>query len=91
MEIFAIVTGIGAASFRSSSKRHFGFDKRRVRVHCGTDPQGETTFDPWLDDPFPDYDTDQVMAFSATETSDSARVRLSHPLFSGLQPSGACV
>ena len=32
----------------------------------GTDPPGETTLDPWLDDPFPDYDTEPVMAFSAT-------------------------
>ena len=30
-----------------------------------TDPPGETTLDPWLDDPFPDYDTEPVMAFSA--------------------------
>jgi hypothetical protein len=30
-----------------------------VRVHCGSDPPGETTLDPWLDDPFfPDYDTE---------------------------------
>jgi hypothetical protein len=35
-------------------------------VHSGTDPPGETTLDPWLDDPFPDYDTEPVMAFSAT-------------------------
>ena len=34
--------------------------------HSGTDPPGETTLDPWLDDPFPDYDTEPVMAFSAT-------------------------
>jgi hypothetical protein len=27
---------------------------------------GETTLDPWLDDPFPDYDTEPVVAFSAT-------------------------
>jgi hypothetical protein len=33
-----------------------------VRVHCGTDPPGETTLDPSLDDAFPDYDTE----FSAT-------------------------
>jgi hypothetical protein len=30
------------------------------------DPPGETALDPWLDDPFPDYDTEPVMAFSAT-------------------------
>ena len=34
--------------------------------HSGTDPPGKTTLDPWLDDPFPDYDTEPVMAFSAT-------------------------
>ena len=27
------------------------------------DPPGETTLDPWLDDPFPDYDTEPVVAF----------------------------
>ena len=32
----------------------------------GTDLPGETTLDPWLDDPFPDYGTEPVMAFSAT-------------------------
>ena len=26
----------------------------------------KTTLDPWLDDPFPDYDTEPVVAFSAT-------------------------
>ena len=35
-------------------------------VHSGTDPPGETTLDPWLDDPFPDYDTEPVVAFSAS-------------------------
>ena len=39
---------------------------KRGCVHCGTDPPGETTLDPWLDDPFPDYDTEPVTAFSAT-------------------------
>jgi hypothetical protein len=34
-------------------------------VHCGSDPPGKTTLDPWLDDLFPDYDTEPVMAFSA--------------------------
>ena len=43
-----------------------GAGKRGVRVHSGTDPPGETTIAPWLDDPFPDYDTEPVMAFSAT-------------------------
>ena len=31
----------------------------------GTDAPGETILDPWLDDPFPDYDIEPVMAFSA--------------------------
>jgi len=60
-------------------------------VHSGTDPRGETTLDPWLDDPFPDYDTDRSWRSPPAETSGSARVRLSHPLFSGPQPSGARV
>ena len=46
--------------------RHLGLWQEGVRVHCGIDPPGETTLDPWLDDPFPDYDTEPVMAFSAT-------------------------
>ena len=46
--------------------RHLGLWQEGVRVHCGTDPPGETTLDPWLDDPFPDYDTEPVVAFSAT-------------------------
>ena len=58
--------------------RHLGLWQEGVRVHPGTDPPGETTLDRWLDDPFPDYDTEPAMAFSG-----SARVRLSHPLFSG--------
>ena len=45
--------------------RHLGLWQEGVRVHGGTDPPGETTLDPWLDDPFPDYDTEPVMAFSA--------------------------
>jgi hypothetical protein len=38
--------------------RHLGLWQEGVRVHSGTDPPGETTLDPWLDDPF--------VAFSAT-------------------------
>jgi hypothetical protein len=33
-------------------------------VHSSTDPPGETTLDPWLD-PFSDYDTEPLAAFSA--------------------------
>jgi hypothetical protein len=40
--------------------------KKGRRAHSGSDPLGETTLDPWLDDPFPDYDTEPVVAFSAT-------------------------
>ena len=36
---------------------------KRGCVHSGTDPPGETTLDPWLDDPFPDYNTEPVVAF----------------------------
>ena len=60
--------------------RHLGLWQEGVRVHSGTDPPGEKTLDPWLDDPFPDYDTEPIVA-PPPETSGSARVRLSHPLF----------
>jgi len=46
--------------------RHLGLWQEGMRVHCGTDPPDETTLDPWLDDPFPDCDTEPVMAFSAS-------------------------
>ena len=46
--------------------RHLGLWQEGVRVHSGTDPPGETTLDPWLDDHFPDYDTEPVVAFSAS-------------------------
>ena len=42
--------------------RHLGLWQEGV---C-TDPPGETTLEPWLDAPFPDYDTEPLMAFSAT-------------------------
>ena len=35
--------------------RHLGLWQEGRCVHSGTDPPGETTLDPWLDDPFPDY------------------------------------
>ena len=62
--------------------RHLGLWQEGVRVHSGTDPPGETTLDPWLDDPFP---TEPVMAFSRQRPSLPLA-----PLFSGLQPS-ACL
>ena len=40
--------------------RHLELWQEGVRVHCGTDPPGETALDQWLDDPFPDYDTEPV-------------------------------
>ena len=43
-----------------------GSGKRGCACNGGTDPPGETTLDPWLDDPFPDYDTEPVVAFSAS-------------------------
>ena len=61
------------ASFRSSTRRMsssascaISGSGKRGCAHSGTDPPGETTLDPWLDDPFPDYDTEPVVAFSAT-------------------------
>ena len=33
--------------------RHLGLWQEGGRVHSGTDPPGETTLDPWLDDPSP--------------------------------------
>src|SRR4029453_6590122 len=68
---------------------HLGLWQEGVRVHSGTDPPGETTIDPWLDDPFPDSTPNRSWRFPPPETSGSARVRLSHPLFSGSQPPGA--
>jgi hypothetical protein len=43
----------------------------RILRHLGLCQEGmsvpdETTLDPWLDDPFPDYDTEPVVAFSAS-------------------------
>ena len=70
---------------------HLGLWQEGASVHCGTDPPGETTLDPWLDDPFPDYAPNRSWRSPPPETSGSARVRLSHPLFSGPQPSGGSV
>ena len=33
---------------------------------AGNDPPGETTFDPWCDEPISDHDTEPVTVFSAT-------------------------
>lgn len=70
--------------------RHLGLWQEGVRVHSGTDPPGET-IDPWLDDPFPTTTPNRSWHSPPAETSGSARVRLSHPLFSDPQPSGSYV
>ncbi len=41
--------------------RHLGLWEQGIRVLSGTDPPADTTIEPWLDDPFPDYDTEPVM------------------------------
>lgn len=43
---------------------HLGLWEEGVRVHTGTDPPGEPTAPPWLDDPFPDYDIEPVMKYA---------------------------
>ena len=42
-------------------------------MHSSTDPPGETTLDPWLDDPFPDYDTEAAEHLRSVK-SDMKRV-----------------
>ena len=44
--------------------RHLGLWEQGIHVHSGTDPPSEITIEPWLDDPFPDYDTEPVMAYA---------------------------
>jgi hypothetical protein len=43
-----------------------GSGKRGCACIAAPYPPGETTLDPWLDDPLGDYDTEPVVAFSAT-------------------------
>ena len=45
--------------------RHLGLWQQGVRIHPGTDPPGETIIEPWLDDPFPDYDSEPVMMYAS--------------------------
>jgi hypothetical protein len=33
-------------------------------LHTGTDPPGEPTVEPWLDDPFPDYGIEPVLKYA---------------------------
>ena len=44
--------------------RHLGLWEEGVRVYTGTDPPGEPTAEPWLDDPFPDYDFEPVLKYA---------------------------
>ena len=47
--------------------RHLGLWAPGVRVQSGTDPPPEIVervIEPWLDDPFPDYDTEPIMAYA---------------------------
>ena len=42
--------------------RHLGLWQKGVRVTASPAPPGnETIIEPWLDDPFSDYDTEPVM------------------------------
>jgi hypothetical protein len=41
--------------------RHLGLGEEGVRVHTGSDPPPSTVVEPWLDDPFPDYDTEPIL------------------------------
>ena len=43
--------------------RHLGLWKEGVRVHAGADPPS-LILEPWLEDPFPDYDTEPIMAYA---------------------------
>ena len=38
-----------------------GLWEEGVRVHTGSDPPPSPVVEPWLDDPFPDYDTEPVL------------------------------
>ena len=47
--------------------RHLGLWQQGVRVSPSTGPPAEIVdriIDPWMDDPFPDYDTEPVMAYA---------------------------
>ena len=54
----------GRQAPRSSRRAHGPLRTRRQ--NSAADPHSETTHAPWFDDPFPDYDTEPVVAFSAT-------------------------
>jgi hypothetical protein len=44
--------------------RHLGLWEQGIRVHSGADPPPECTIEPWLEDPFPDYDTEPVLTYA---------------------------
>ena len=46
--------------------RHMGLWQQGVRVSPAREPPeiAEWVIEPWLDDPFPDYDTEPVMAYA---------------------------
>ena len=44
--------------------RHLGLWKNCIQVRTARDPPAETFVEPWLDDPFPDYDNEPVMMYA---------------------------
>ena len=44
--------------------RHLGLWEQGVRVTPATGPPRPTVVEPWLDDTFPDYDAEQVVAYA---------------------------
>ena len=45
--------------------RHLGLWEQGVRVTPATGPPPQTVIEPWLDDPFPDYDTEPVTMYAS--------------------------
>ncbi len=45
--------------------RHLGLWEQGVRVTPATGPPRQTVIEPWLDDPFPDYDTEPVTMYAS--------------------------
>jgi hypothetical protein len=45
--------------------RHLGLREQGIRVHTGADPPPKCTIEPWLEDPFADYDTEPVMTYAS--------------------------
>lgn len=44
--------------------RHLGLWQQGVRVTPATGPPHSTVVESWLDDPFPDYDVEPIMAYA---------------------------